>query len=89
MPMMDLPELTQKPILRVDATPDAEYPLRILRAYRGDCDCLWSTGSAGVEEGIYKQMNEDQRQRAVILDNAIELLELELELLASRRGEPC
>jgi len=35
---MKLPELTQQPILHIDGTPDEDYPLRILRAYRRrDC----------------------------------------------------
>ncbi len=49
---MDLPPLTQQPIEYVDGTPDLDYPLRILRAYRVNCDARWASdadGSVGVE----------------------------------------
>ena len=67
-----LPDLTQEPIKYVDATPDDEYPLRILRAYRKDCNCMWETNPPGYP--IYDMMNEHQIQRAAILDKAIEAL---------------
>ena len=36
---MTIPDLTQKTVKWIDATPNNEYPLRILRAYREDCNC--------------------------------------------------
>jgi len=39
----ELPDLTQQPVEFVDGTPDREYPLRILRAYRENCNCKWET----------------------------------------------
>lgn len=72
-----LPELTQKPMFHIDATPDKDYPLRILRAYRYDCDCNWSDNTAGKEpmNPLLVIMNEQNKARAKILDKAIALLE--------------
>lgn len=74
---MTLPKLTQEPIKWVDLTPDQGLPLRILRAYRQDCDCRWSDTAEGTdtENPILKMMNEHCEQRAVILDEAIARLE--------------
>jgi len=72
-----LPPMTQKPILYVDATPDEGYPLRILRAYREDCNCFWSDSTDANKEPanpLLTLMNEHQRKRAEILDRAIEKL---------------
>jgi len=73
---MKLPKLTKKAILWVDETPDEGYPLRILRAYRQNCDCMWSDNTSGEESSnpIFKLMNEHQRKRADILDKAIKAL---------------
>ena len=70
-------KLTQGYLKFVDATPDEGYPLRILRAYREDCDCMFSDNTVGEEptSPLLKLMNEHNRQRAVILDKAIVLLE--------------
>jgi len=69
-----LPPMT-KPIneVRIDMTPDRNLPLRILWAYRDECDCLWSDNTNGSEpmNPLLIAMNEDQRQRALILDRAI------------------
>ena len=75
--MNKLPLLTQEPIKVVDATPDEDFPLRILRAYRQDCDCMWAESTTGEEptNPLLKQMNEDNRKRAEILDKAIRKLE--------------
>ena len=67
----DLP-VTQAPLLHVDATPDNDYPLRILRAYRENCNVKWIATPPSV---VYDQMNEMCDQRAKILDRAITLLE--------------
>jgi len=66
-------ELTQEPIQYVDATPDEEYPLRILQAYRENCNCKFTDNTAGnePEHWLCKQMNEDCDKRAAILDRAI------------------
>ena len=72
-----LPNITQQPIEHVDGTPDNLYPLRILRAYRENCNCMWSE-SSGVEEvknPLLKLMNDQQIKRAEILDKAIAILE--------------
>lgn len=60
----------------VNATPDDEYPIRILQSYRDDCDILWSTSSDGeeVNNTLAKMMNEHQKERAVILDKALKKL---------------
>ena len=73
-----LPPLTQQPILHVDATPNEGYPLRILRAYRHDCDCNWATdNTAGLPptNPLLVAMNEDNARRAAVLDRAIARLE--------------
>jgi hypothetical protein len=68
-------ELTKKPILYVDATPNEGYPLRILQAYRDDCDCNWATDTAGnCDNPLLELMNEHNQQRAEILDKAITIL---------------
>ena len=66
-----LPDLTQQPVQFIDATPDEEYPLRILRAYRENCNCKWSSDT---ENALIKAMNEMNDKRAEILDRAIERL---------------
>lgn len=67
-----LPPLTQEPILHVDATPDTEYPIRILKAHRENCNCKWI---ANPPAKIFDMMNEAQVKRAEILDRAIAVLE--------------
>ena len=67
-------------ILWVDATPDEDYPLRILKAYRHQCDYkLSSTTNPCIDETsiLCIAMNEMQNKRAAILDKAIALLEHE------------
>ena len=67
----------------VDATPDEDYPLRILESYRDSCNWMWSDNSQEVydpnkiiqskqpENPLIKAMNDAQRKRAEILDRAI------------------
>jgi hypothetical protein len=69
---MDLPKVSQEPIIYVDATPDKEYPLRILQAHRGNCNCKWVTDSPDI---VLDFMNKANDQRAEILDKAIAILE--------------
>jgi len=67
-----LPEVTKQMVLHIDGTPDENYPLRILQAYRDNCDSMWASSVDGTcDNPIYALMNEHQRQRAEILDEAI------------------
>jgi len=63
----------------IDATPDENYPLRILKAYRKDCDFIWSSSSSEIKEDspLIKAMNDAQHKRAEVLDKAIRILENE------------
>ena len=73
---MTLPPLTQQSILNIDGTPDEGYPLRILKAYRENCDCRWTTGTDGhCGDPVLRLMNDDNDRRAVILDRAIAILQ--------------
>lgn len=75
MKTVELPEITKQEVKYIDATPDEGYPLRILQAYRENCDCFWATSADGsCDNPIYTLMNEHQKQRAKILDKAIEKL---------------
>ena len=71
--MSEIPPVTQEPILHIDATPDDDYPLRILRAYRENCNVKWI--AATTPSSVCEAMNEMNDQRAKILDRAITLLE--------------
>lgn len=62
------------PKTHVNATPDDELPIRLLQAYRDDCDILWSTDGDGVNKTLAEIMNKSQQERAVILDKALEKL---------------
>lgn len=73
--MSKLPPLTQEPLQHVGAVPDADYPLRILRAHRHNADCRWEHRGEGPEPAIMTAMNEHCRRRARILDAAIAILE--------------
>jgi len=68
-----IPEMTQQPVLEVDGTPDDGYPLRILQAYRQQCDCRWAdtTDGTSTENPLLKMMNDHCEQRARLLDKAI------------------
>lgn len=72
---------TLLPVLYIDATPDEGYVLRILRAYRENCNCRWAENTGG-EEGINPVlvlMNKHQEERAKLLNKAIAILERTLE----------
>ena len=61
----------------IDATPDEDYPRRILEAYRRDCDFRWSDSSipeTPTSNPLIIAMNEMQAQRAAVLDKAIAVL---------------
>ena len=66
-------------VLHVDATPNIEYPLRILRAYRNNADLRLSNSTnpdiITEQTPFVKVMNEAQCKRAEILDKAIKILE--------------
>ncbi len=66
--------LNQKPFI-LDMTPDEDLPLRILKAYRQDCNSKWAISGDGTSSEIYDLMNDTQDQRASILDEAIYVLE--------------
>jgi hypothetical protein len=66
-----LPSLTHQPLEVVDMTPDESLPLRILQAYRTNCDCRWE---ADPPSKLVDLMNEANDKRAEILDKAIERL---------------
>ena len=78
--MNKLSLLTKQPILYVEAQPDTDYPIRILQAYRDNCDCLWADNTSGEETKIqpFIMMNETQKERARILDRAIAILSISL-----------
>jgi len=64
----------KEPILHVDYTPDDKYPLRILQAYRENCNVCWQADSQ-IDSKICDIMNAHCEQRAAILDKAIAILE--------------
>ena len=74
-------DLIKQPLTHVNATPDKEYPLRILKAFRENCNCKYSSSTDGSEEGLspfLKEMNKLQDKRAKILDDAIAILSREM-----------
>jgi len=63
----------------IDGTPDGNYALRILRAYREACNTKWIiVGEHEKPRALYDAMNKHQDLRAKELDKAIEILEREL-----------
>lgn len=74
---MKNPPVTQEPIMHVDCTPDADYPLRILRAHRENANVRWELTGGFSDEArqAYVDMNEGCVQRAALLDEAIAVLE--------------
>lgn len=67
-----IPEVTQQVIIHIDATPDDEYVLRILRAYRANCNCKWAGSGPSL---LVDFMNDCTDKRAKLLDEAIFILE--------------
>ena len=75
-----LPEMTQESIMHIDSTPNDDYPLRILRAYKANCDVKWSDNTTSNENTkplnpLLQMMNDHCNERATILDDAIKVLE--------------
>ena len=65
-------EYTQEAIVHVDAMPNEDYPLRILRAYRENCNVKFATSTDGTSNSpLLDIMNDMNDQRAIILDRAI------------------
>lgn len=59
----------------IDATPNDEYPIRILQAYRQSATVKWADNIDGsCDNPLYKLMNEHCDKRAAILDEAIKVL---------------
>ena len=69
---MKLPDTNTQPIFHVNATPDEEYVLRILKVYRENCNCKWFSN---LDNKLIEGMNKIQDQRAKLLDKAIKILE--------------
>lgn len=69
---MSLPDINKQSIMHIDATPDKEYVLRILKAYRENCDCKWTSN---LDNKVIEETNKMQDKRAKLLDQAIEILE--------------
>jgi len=69
----ELPPINGETILHINGTPDKDYPLRILQAYRQNCDCKWAdnTGKNEPTNSLFKMMNEQNDKRAMLLDKAI------------------
>ena len=72
-----LPDMTQEALKHVNATPDNMYPIRILQAHRENCNCKWSNSASEIETDnpLLKLMNEQNDERAKILDKAISILQ--------------
>lgn len=69
-----------EPLGLIDATPNEQYPLRILKAYRESCDYRWGDGLDGGDLATHKlkELNNLCDERAKILDAAIYILEREM-----------
>ena len=64
-----------EPRLSVDATPDDDYPIRILGVYLQNTGLRWEYEGCDKElQQIYDAMNEAQEKRAKILRQAIATL---------------
>lgn len=74
--MAELPDISQEPMMHIDGTPNEDYPLRILRTHRQNCDCRWTSD---LERPLVAAMNKMYEQRAIILDKAIAILEQALK----------
>jgi len=73
---------THEPLRIIDATPDANYPLRILCAYRESCNYHWGDSVEGSDTSdkhpVFVKLNAACVERAKVLDHAIAILEREL-----------
>lgn len=69
-------KIIQKEKLFVDATPDGNYALRTLQAYRLDCNLQWADNTAGLKltNPVLLMLNGLQEKRAKELDIAIKKL---------------
>lgn len=79
--MMELPNIDRVyPIENhIDARPDGDYALRILKHYRRRCDDRWAENTDGTcTNPLLVAMNEHQEQRAEKLDKAIAILKKHL-----------
>lgn len=75
MGLLDEVKFNQQAIEYVDATPDDGYALRILQAYRQNCNSEFVAIDVPEEsKAFYEMLNDLQRKRAKILDEAIEKL---------------
>jgi len=71
---MKLPKLTQAPVEFVDATPDDDLPVRILKVYRDNYSCNWETTDSDPSP-IWATMNKHNEERVKILNKAINKLQ--------------
>ena len=63
-------------IVHINISPTPDLAIRILKAYRENCNLRWSTSSNElVDNEFTKKMNDLQDQRAKLLDKAISILE--------------
>ena len=69
--------LTRAPVVWLDATPDADYPLRLLRAHRESHTVRWAQAIDGDEASAraVERIEQDQNDRVRYLDEAIRVLE--------------
>ena len=75
----ELQPINGEPILHVNGTPDDSYPLRILQAYRINCDFRWEENIEGETTNLLlKMMNSQKEKRAEVLDKAIAKLSEDL-----------
>jgi hypothetical protein len=69
---MDLPPLSDKPILHIDMTPNEDLPIRILETYLQNAKVKWQPT---YPNPVLEKMNEDQDKRIEILTRAIAKLQ--------------
>lgn len=67
----------KEPLQHVDATPDADYPIRILKAHLHNAEVVWDyEGEFGVGgKKIINEMNKISEKRRELLKQAISILE--------------
>lgn len=63
-----IPSITQQEILFIDGMPDENYVLRILQAYRENCNCKFVSVPPNP---LWDLMNQHQDERSKLLDAAI------------------